>query len=184
MAAIAKHGPGVSMEKIARAAGVTKPILYRHVGGREEFVAALTDRFVGELVATLEAVLDDPSAHPRDLVRAGIDGYLSLIERDTPLYHFLLRHAGEVGGGEVLSRAIHQIAAPIVSLIGERLRQVGLDSGGADPWGHGVVGMVHAAGDWWLDHRTMPRRRLVDYLVALAWDGMGAATVREAQPAP
>lgn len=173
--AIRTHGPAASMEQIARAAGVTKPILYRHVGGREEFVAALTERFVAELVATLDAALARAGTDPRDLVRAGIDGYLGLIERETELYRFLLRHAGEVGGGEVLARVIHRIGATTVSMIGERLRQVGGDSGAAEPWGYGIVGMVHATGDWWLEHRTMPRARLVEYLIALAWDGMGAA---------
>ncbi|MBI2169816.1 MAG: TetR/AcrR family transcriptional regulator [Actinobacteria bacterium] len=177
VAAIDKHGPGASMEQIARAAGVTKPILYRHVGGREEFVGALTDRFVGDLVARLDAVLNDPSADPRDLIRSGIEAYLEMIETHTALYRFLLRHAGEVGGGEVLSQVIREIAQTTVVMIGERIRQAGGDSGAAQPWGYGIVGMVHAVGDWWVESRSMPRGRLADYLVALVWDGMAGATV-------
>lgn len=177
VAAIDKHGPGASMEKIARAAGVTKPILYRHVGGREEFVAALTERFVNELLERLETVLGDASAGGRELLAAGIDGYLEMVERRTALYRFLLRHAGEAGGGEVLTRVFQRIAQPTVGMIGEQLRAAGADSGAADPWGYGLVGLVHAAGDWWLEHRTMPRKRLVEYLVALVWDGMASATV-------
>jgi len=171
------------MEQIARAAGVTKPILYRHVGGREEFVAALTARFVGDLVERLDTALSDDSAHPRAMLAAGIDAYLELVERENALYRFLLRHAGEVGGGEVLADVVHQIGHSMVSLIGERLRDVGADSGAAEPWGYGIVGMVHAAGDWWLEHRTMPRKRLVEYLVALVWDGMGMTVVRDLQSA-
>lgn len=173
------------MEQIARTAGVTKPILYRHVGGREEFVAALTDRFVGELVAHLEAALSDASAHPREMLARGIDAYLELIERENALYRFLLRHAGEVGGGEVLARVVRQIAQSMVTLIGERVRDVGGDSGAAEPWGYGIVGMAHAVGDWWIEHRTMPRARVVEYLVALVWDGMGRAVSPAARtPAP
>ena len=32
--------------------------------------------------------------------------------------------------------------------------------------------MVHLAGDWWVERRTMPRERLVDYLAGLLWHGM------------
>lgn len=183
LAAIRRHGPGVSMTQIAAAAGVTKPILYRHVGGREEIVAALTERFVAELTQRLQGAIGDGAGDPRELLATGVDAYLELIERETDLYRFLLRHAGEVpGGAEVLSRVIRQIGQTTVGTIGERLRSAGGDSGAAEPWGYGIVGMVHAAGDWWLEHRTMPRERLVAYLVSLAWDGMAGAVRQEQSP--
>lgn len=184
VAAIAKHGPGASMEQIARAAGVTKPILYRHVGGREEFVAALADRFVSQLQERLTAAVDDASAHPREALSRGIDAYLEMIDRENALYRFLLRHAGEVGGGEVLSAVIRQIAQSMVAVIGERVREGGGDSGAAEPWGYGIVGMAHAVGDWWLEHKTMPRQRVVEYLVTLIWEGMGQAVARDLERKP
>lgn len=180
--AIRRHGPDASMEQIAAEAGITKPILYRHVGGREEFVDALTDRFVGELIERLEAVLGRDRDDLRELIAAAFDTYLELIERETNLYRFLLRRVGSrPGAAEVLSTVVRQIASMDVQIIGERLREVGADSGAAEPWGYGLVGMVHAAGDWWLDQRTMPRERLVEYLVSLAWDGMAGAALRSAK---
>jgi hypothetical protein len=59
-------------------------------------------------------------------------------------------------------------------VVGEQLRSAGRDSGGAEPIAHGIVGMVHSAADWWLDHQTMPRRRLVEYLADLLWSGTAA----------
>jgi hypothetical protein len=59
----------------------------------------------------------------------------------------------------------------VALVLGEQLRLADLDSGGAEPLAHGIVGMVHAAGDWWLDRQTMPRARLVDYIVGLLWGG-------------
>lgn len=173
--AIRRHGPGVSMEQVAAAGGVTKPVLYRHIGGLEPLVQALTDRFVGELVERLRAAIERDD-EPRALLAAGIDAYLALIERETELYRFLVQRVGsEPGAHEVLSRVVRRIAQVNVEVIGERLREVGADSGAAEPWGYGVVGMVHAAGDWWLEQRTMPRRRLVEYLVNFAWSGMSGA---------
>lgn len=175
--AIRNHGPDASMEQIAREAGITKPILYRHVGGREEFVTALTERFVGDLIERLETALDQDRDDLRGLLTTGFDTYLELIERETELYRFLIRRVGgQQGAGEVLNSVIRRIASIDTQIIGEQLRAAGADSGAAEPWGYGLVGMVHAAGDWWLDNRTMPRERLVEYLVSLAWDGMAGAT--------
>jgi hypothetical protein len=35
--------------------------------------------------------------------------------------------------------------------------------------------MVHLAGDWWLDSRTMPRARVVQYLTDLLWGGLAGS---------
>lgn len=180
--AIRNHGPDASMEQIAREAGITKPILYRHVGGRDEFVTALTERFVGDLIERLEVALAQDRDDLRGLLATGFDTYLELIERETELYRFLIRRVGgQQGAGEVLNSVIRRIASIDTQIIGEQLREAGADSGAAEPWGYGLVGMVHAAGDWWLDNRTMPRERLVEYLVSLAWDGMGRAAVGQAR---
>jgi hypothetical protein len=62
----------------------------------------------------------------------------------------------------------------VAVIMGERLRAIGADSGAAEPWAYGIVGMVHLAGDWWVNRRTMSREHLVGYLVSLLWDGLGS----------
>ena len=46
------------------------------------------------------------------------------------------------------------------------------NSGSAEMWAHGLVGMVHSTAEWWLDHRTVSRAALADELAALAWTGV------------
>ena len=48
----------------------------------------------------------------------------------------------------------------------------GRDTGAAVPWAYGIVGLVHQAGDWWVDDQTMSRERFLAYLVDLLWDGL------------
>jgi len=47
--------------------------------------------------------------------------------------------------------------------------------------------MVHSAGDWWIETRTMPRERLAEYLTSLVYDGFpdlaGADGTRTWMPA-
>lgn len=181
--AIRSEGPGVSMEQVAAAAGVTKPILYRHVGDRSALVNGLAERFVAELTDELLGVLD-VEADPRQTLVAMIDTYLQVVERDTDLYRFLVMHAlADQEGAEKLVGVMEQIAQQVAVVIGEQLRAAGLDSGPAELWAQALVGMVHTAGDWWLDRRTLPRARVVEYLAQLVWDGMGGLGFADADGA-
>lgn len=42
-------------------------------------------------------------------------------------------------------------------------------------WGHGIVGMMHAAGDWWLGDRPCSREQLVRSLADLLWGRLAEA---------
>jgi hypothetical protein len=58
------------------------------------------------------------------------------------------------------------------AVIGDFLRAAGQDSGAAELWGFGIVGLVRAAADRWLEQPTMSRAAVVDYLTCLIWPGM------------
>ena len=174
--AIRESGPGATMEQLARRGGVTKPILYRHFQDRDGLISALAERFSSELLDGIGAALHAP-ATPRELLETTVDAYLSLLEREPHLYRFLLRQVGTRGDGlSKISPLIDRIAQQVAVVIGERLRDVGRDSGAAVPWAYGIIGLVHQAGDWWLEDRTLPRERLTSYLTDLLWQGLEPAS--------
>lgn len=174
-AVIRREGADVSMEAIAAEAGVTKPILYRHFRDRKGLVEALADRFAASLFDELQAALGR-SPDPRETLGTTIDAYLAFVERDPALYRFIVqRVAGEVAsGGFSVGAFMRDVGNRVALVLGEQLRAAGADSGGAEPLAHGMVGMVHAAGDWWVERQTMPRARLVEYLTELLWSGLQA----------
>ncbi len=51
--------PGVSMESVAAAAGVSRATLYHHFGSRDALMDALTDQSIGEVAAALAAARSD-----------------------------------------------------------------------------------------------------------------------------
>jgi len=160
LAAVRESGPGATMEQLARRGGVTKPILYRHFRDRDGLIDALAERFSSELLDGIGAALSSP-ADPRELLETTVDAYLSLLEREPALYRFLLRQVGTRADGLAkISPLIDKIAQQVAVVIGEHLRAVGRDSGAAVPWAYGIVGLVHQAGDWWLEDRTLPREQL------------------------
>ena len=173
MAAIREIGPGVTMEQLAKAGGVTKPILYRHFHDRDGLIRSIADRYAADLLTSVQAPLLTASAEPRQLLDSTVDAYVGFIERDPNLYRFLIRHAPDRGGDHMsISALVEGIAKQVALVIGEQLRAAGRDSGAAVPWAFGIVGLVHQAGDWWLDDQTMSRAQLVEYLTSLLWNGL------------
>lgn len=166
-------GPGASMTVIAAKAGVTKPILYKHFGDKGGLYRALAERYLDMVLERVRAALQEET-DPRTRIRGTIDAYLSFIEKEHEVYAFLMHRAvGERTEAHItVAGFIRELGNEIAVILGEELRTVGMDSGAAEPWAHGMVGMVYLAGDRWLDHRTMPRERLVDYLTDLLWSGL------------
>lgn len=169
--AIRREGPTVSMEAIARQAGVTKPIVYRLFGDREGLLAALGERMAEEVMAEVTTALEQGPADPKDMLRRAIRAYVTLIDTETEVYRFVTERT--IGGATITGLAA-EVARGIAVVLGEQLRAVGADSGAAEPWAFGIVGMVHLSGDWWVRTRTLPREQLVTYLVDLLWDGFAA----------
>lgn len=170
--AIREHGPGVSVAQISAAAGITKPVLYRHFADRADLQRAVGERAAGMLMERIYPVLA-VEAEPVEHVAAVIDAFLHGIEDEPQLYRFVVANPAEPApGAEIVEDVRGRIAALLATLLGERLRAEGRDSGGAEAWAHGLVGMVQSAGEWWLDRRTMSRDALTNYLSALIWGGI------------
>lgn len=162
----------LSVEEVAAELGVTRPVLYRYFGDRQGLALAVGQRFAAEVMDAIAVALAEPADDPRDLLVGTIDAYLRVVEADANLYRYVFSEASAAAAEQ--RGFVHEVAGRIASVVGERLRELGRDSGAAEPWAYALVGMTHQAGDWWLDRRSMPRARLVEYLVALAWDGLAA----------
>ncbi|MEV6940543.1 TetR family transcriptional regulator [Streptomyces sp. NPDC051172] len=185
---VLRDGPQASMNAIAAEAGITKPILYRHFGDKSGLYAALAKRHTDALLNSLRAALDAP-ADRRERVEATLDTYLAAIEARPQVYRFLMHPAeGSPGGEQGFDVGKHSI--PLLRRMGEELAQViedrlDLGPGGqqlARVWGHGIVGMMHAAGDWWLGERPCSRGELVRSLADLLWGRLAAAGDRIGGP--
>jgi AcrR family transcriptional regulator len=185
---VLRDGPGASMNAIAAEAGITKPILYRHFGDKGGLYRALAERHTDALLAGLRAALDAP-ADRRRRVENTLDTYLAAIEARPQVYRFLMHPSDEAQPGEQ-GFDVGRHSAPLLRRMGEELAQVigerlDLGPGGAElarVWGHGIVGMMHAAGDWWLRERPCTRAELVHSLADLLWGRLAEADDRRDGP--
>ncbi|MBZ6477430.1 TetR family transcriptional regulator [Streptomyces griseocarneus] len=172
---VLRDGPGASMNAIAAEAGITKPILYRHFGDKGGLYRALAARHTDALLAGLRAALDAP-AERRRRVETTLDAYLAAIEARPQVYRFLM-HPADEGAPAEHGFDVGRHSAPLLRRMGEELAQVIAERVDLGPdgeelaraWGHGIVGMMHAAGDWWLRERPFERGLLVRHLADLLW---------------
>jgi AcrR family transcriptional regulator len=167
------------MDDLAAEAGITKPILYRHFGDKGGLYRALAERYLLNVVNGRRAIVGAVT-DPEERVRATIDGYISLVERDPDVYRFLAHHAlrGRPETNTPLSDHIRTLATDIADEIREGLGRIDGDGTAADPWAYGIIGFIQSATDWWLEERHLPLDHFVDHLVALLWAGLSQGKVR------
>ena len=170
VAAIGEHGPEVGMDEIAAAAGVTKPVLYRYFSDKSDLYLAVGDWGTNLLMQRIAPALSETGSVTHRIRRV-VTSYLGTIEQYPELYRFVVRRtfADRPVEADPVTAEKTVIANALSRLLGEYLRQLGLDSGGVEPWSHGLVGMVQASGDWWLDRQSMSRDDLTDYLTRIIW---------------
>lgn len=175
MTAVREHGHGVSVAEIAAAAGITKPVLYRHFDDRADLRRAVSRETAALLMSRITPALEQDATPVAQLHRV-IDSFLAGIEDERELWRFVAHHQGER-----VADAHAEITRLLTPTIEARLLARGLDAGGAEAWAQGLVGMVQSAGDWWLERPTMTREALAGYLTAIIWGGL--AQVVDGAPA-
>lgn len=177
MRALAEHGPDVGMDHIAAEAGVTKPVLYRHFADKADLFVALGQRGTEILFDRLIPAMNNEEA-PVPRIRKSLDAFFSTVEEHPNLYRVLVRRsfAKATVEQDIVAEDKELIANALAALLGDYLRSLDIDSGGAEPWGHGIVGMVQNVSEWWLERRTMSRDAVVEYLTQIIWSAIDGFT--------
>jgi AcrR family transcriptional regulator len=173
IAVVSEHGAGVGMDDISRASGIAKQVFYRYFTDKADLFLAVGRTAAKEVVAETTAAID-AAGSPRAKLAAGIDAYLAGIESRPELYRFVAQHRD-------LNDYATIVGLHASGVIGEFMRQAGMDSGGAELWGFGIVGMTRAAADRWLEERSISRSAVVRHLTDLVWPGLASAVI--SQPA-
>src|SRR6201995_5686639 len=84
-----------SIEEIAARAGVSKPVVYEHFGGKEGLYAVVVDREMSDLVERL--TVGRATGPPRRLVEQAALALLTYIEEETDGFRILSRDSPVAG---------------------------------------------------------------------------------------
>jgi AcrR family transcriptional regulator len=169
---------GTSVEEIADKAGVSKPVVYEHFGGKEGLYAVVVDREVRRLLDRITASLQ--GNHPRELLEQAAGALLDYVEKDTDGFRILVRDSPVASSSGTFASMISDIATQVEHVLAGEFKSRGYDPKLAGLYSQALVGMVALTGQWWLDARKPKRDEVAAHLVNLAWNGLSHL---EAKPA-
>ena len=157
----------LSMAAIARAAGISKALLYHYFPSKEAYFVATLEQHAAELAALTDT---DPARAPHEQLAASLDAFLEWVEENEVAYRKLMQSATTVGEARALIEEVRDHTAG-------RL----LDGLRADP--SPKVRTAVRAWLWfmdgacldWLEHRDMERSELRDLLVGVLVGALAAA---------
>ena len=159
-----------SIEEIAARAGVTKPVVYEHFGGKEGLYAVVVDREMSDLLDRLTAALS--SGHPRVLVEQAALALLTYIEEETDGFRILSRDSPVAGATGTFSSLLNDIASQVEHIMSREFSSRGISTKLAPMYAQMLVGMVALTGQWWLEERKPKREEVAAHLVNLGWNGL------------
>ncbi len=164
--AIRRDGAGVSMEAIAREAGVTKPIVYAHVGGRTELANILAQRLADRLITASGVALEGRSDGKAALL-ALIHSNLKLIGEHRELFHYVMS-----GTSHDSLYIAQRSTTPLAETLRAWRSRQGLDPSVALPWSYAIVGMLNFVSLWWISESDRPAEEVAAQLIELLWSGL------------
>jgi AcrR family transcriptional regulator len=161
---------GASMESIAEAAGVTKPVLYQHFSSKRALYSALLANDLGRLTQELETAFSQAGDNDERL-RRGFGAYFDFVDRHEDAFRLLFTEA--LGLDADFQRQVTEfrrwVAVRVARIIAA---EAGLAPPRARALAAAIVGMAEGAAGWWLDERRpLEPAELADELAGLAWKG-------------
>jgi AcrR family transcriptional regulator len=167
-----------SMDDVAEAAGISKPMLYAYFGSKEQLFAACVKQAGIDFRANVRAAAGRLGDAPPDRrLYAGLLAVFAEIERSRDAWDLLYPLEGEGPSGALGSRAAYGVAA-MTELVEGMMAEAGRAAGLAEelvaqtrPMAHALAGAVMALVDWWRRHPEEPAELQAVRAMNLTWRG-------------
>jgi len=166
----------VSIDEIARAAGISKGLLYHYFPTKKDFVVAVLRQEVDRVTAL---TAPDPSLPPLEQIDAALDAFLDYVEHHASAYATIFRTRG---GGDPDIRAVleegreRRVAIVLDGVVGQLLADAAArDSAALRSAVQGWIFFVEGVLLRWLDKRDLDRDQLRQLLRSVLIDALRAA---------
>ncbi len=167
-----------TVEEIASQAGVSKPVVYEHFGGKEGLYAVVVDREIQALLNAITGALTSAGTSRQLIERAAL-ALLEYIETSTDGFRILVRDSPPGQQTGTFASLMSDVASQVEYILEAQFKARKLDAKAAPMYAQMLVGMVALTGQWWLDSRKFKKADVAAHLVNLAWNGL---TNLEAKP--
>jgi AcrR family transcriptional regulator len=159
-----------SMNEIAEAAGVTKPVLYQHFRSKRELYLELLEDFGGRLRDSIGKATSE-APNPREQVRAGFLAYFTFVADQRTAFQLLF------GGGSrrdtEFADAVRAVELSIADSIAVLIDVEGLQPDERRLLAHGIVGLAEGTSRHWVaTGMEGSPEQLAQHVSTLAWAGL------------
>jgi len=153
---------GASMDEIAAAAGVSKPMLYAYFDSKEGLYVAYIELAGQELIERLDR------AFAQEPLRLRVDAFLAFVEEHRDGWRVLW---GEASASAPVAEETAQLRGRITAAV-QRLLLGGppegvFDDDAAAAAAHAIVGAGEALANWWLERPEVPRAQVAAWYAAV-----------------
>ena len=154
------------LDAIAAAAGVTKPIVYRHFDSKRDLYLALLDRHRDDLAAFVSSIPAQGSTEER--LRTVLEVWLGYVEARSYAWKMLFRDTG--GGPEIAARRreVHARARAVLVKVIRSLAATPVPRRELEPLAELMSMGMAAVVLWWIEDPAISRRAVLDSLTT-AW---------------
>ncbi len=166
----AKNGyHAASMNDVAVAAGVTKPVVYQHFASKKDLYIALLDE-VGRRLLTRISKATAEAVDGRTQTLAGFSAYFHWVADDHDA--FLLLFGSGPRSDDDFADAVRRVTDGVASAIAS-LITVDISAEHRETLAHAIVGMAESASRKLIDSGTsFEPDRIAEQLAVLAWSGL------------
>jgi AcrR family transcriptional regulator len=175
----------VTMDEVAAAIGVTKPLLYNYFGNKERLYIACMQRAGDALEATiLEKVAD--AGNPSEALNDGLRAFFAFLDADRAAWAVLfdetLPHVGELADGVAAYRG------RLTTLVSEALlaqlpaKQRAAARIEVEALSTALLGAAEALARWWLRTEATSAQGAAELLIATVEPGLRLRSTPSANP--
>ena len=159
-----------SIEEVAHRAGVSKPVVYEHFGGKEGLYAVVVDREMSALLDGITSSLTNNRYRPR--VERVVLALLTYVEERTYGFRLLLRDSPASISSGTYSSLINDAVNQVASILAGDFTRRGLDPELAPLYAQALVGSVTMTAQWWVEAREPSKEVVAAHLVNMMWNGL------------
>ncbi|MEW6205031.1 MAG: TetR/AcrR family transcriptional regulator [Pseudomonadota bacterium] len=162
---------GTAMEDIAKAAGVTRPVVYKLFGNKDGVYLACLQKARDVLnTYIIEHALKGEGLRGR--LRGGIEGYFEFVECERDAFRFLYDSGAAVAGpaAQAASQLRFDTVNRIALLLGDLKDLISDEEIVATA--HALSGAGEQLAKWWLTQPQVPKATVVTTMFNLLWAGL------------
>ncbi|QWC84518.1 TetR/AcrR family transcriptional regulator [Nocardioidaceae bacterium] len=170
------HGyENVSIEDIARAAGVTRPVIYQHYGSKDGIYLACVEQVSAEFMDQLTVAREEAGGDLVAFIELGTSVLFDLLVEHPGAWALLFGATLTEGGP--LAEKMSELRFGAVDRMGELAAEFvpGADRDALDAFANAVSGIADSFGRWWLRRPDLPREAVEHYFRVFVKGAMSSA---------